>query len=81
MVFVGVLVSNECPAKSLDCLLVEFREKKVGCSPTVAAKIYARSRLLESVALVRLRIHFSLASTRAAQARLSSVDVGGGRHC
>jgi hypothetical protein len=59
-------------------LLVEFREKKVGCSPTVAAKIYARSRL---VALVRLRIHFSLASTRAAQARLSSVDVGGGRHC
>jgi hypothetical protein len=60
-------------------LLVEFREKKVGCSPTVAAKIYARSRQL--VALVRLRIHFSLASTRAAQARLSSVDVGGGRHC
>jgi len=38
-------------------------------------------RLLESVALVRLRIHFSLASTRAAQARLSTVDVGGGRHC
>jgi hypothetical protein len=35
----------------------------------------------ESVALVRLRIHFSLASARAAQARLSSVDVGGARHC
>jgi hypothetical protein len=69
------------PCKIVGLFARRISGKKGGCSPTFAAKIYARSRLLESVALVRLRIHFSLASTRAAQARLSSVDVGGGRHC